>query len=239
MDIPNLTIEWHEEHWSKTRAFQRMLVDNQRVHQRFAAKAADVQVQGFKYPGILCAHIVVRIDTPDGEGPFALLCQRNLGGIRDRHYQGTWSCSIEEQVRPGEDIEQCVRRAVSEELLGAGFSESVNHHVVGFVLEDSILGSALLIVVDVPLFYGEIIERWQKVAPDKDEHRQVVGIPLQHDGLVACAKYKGLRNYGGLDEKVRKDCLVADRAIFDGTTHWNFHPTSLIRFASALWMESE
>lgn len=231
-DFPCMTIVWHPERWSTCRAFHDQLAGDGALWTRLAADAADIQSRGLRFPGLLCAHTIVRTAEPSGRSCI-LLCQRNPSGHEGVYHRGLWSCSIEEQVEPKETVGECVRRSISEELLGAEASAHIQPRILGLFLERSILNLTVLAVADVPLSYDEVVERWMTDPVDKDEHRQIIGLPLQRDVVVACGKCDGLA------QSVRHSCLVSDESTFENTTQWSFHPTSLLRLATALWLSEE
>ena len=234
-DFPCFTIEYHPEFWSIARAFQKLLEENQSdksMWSRLAKNAADTQISGIKYPGILCMHILVHTAPTETGERFVLLCQRNKRGPEGFFHEGKWSCSIEEQVNVGETIERCVQRGISEELLGPQASEHLEVKVVSAFLERVLLNLTLLAVVDIPMSYEDIVERWMRDAIDKNEHRQLVALPLREDLVVKCLKS------GQLDPSARGACLVSDKQTFRNTTKWDLHPTSPLRLATALWFKS-
>jgi len=199
---------------------------------RLAKNAADTQVNGIEYPSILCMHMLIRTaPTRTGER-FVMLCQRNERGPEGFFHEGKWSCSIEEQVTPGETIERCVQRGISEELLGSQASEHLEVKVVAAFLERVLLNLTLLTVVDIPMSYEDIVERWLRDAIDKDEHRQLVAFPLRKKLVVECLKS------GQLGPNVRNACVVSDKQTFSSTTKWDLHPTSPLRLATALWLKT-
>jgi len=249
-DMPLVTIEFVEEHWSIARTFQDVLAQDfavadpqtggrvvDSIWQSLARNAADVQVQGLGYPGILCMHILCRCRSGQNDANYLLLCQRNKGGRPDFFHPGLWSCSIEEQIKPSERIETCVRRGIAEELLGPLEAERLDVSVVGAFLERAFLNLTLLVVVDIPLSYDEIHALWVRGPVDKYEHMQIVALPLEADAITECIES------GELTSHAREACIVADETVFHqedfpgGKALWSLHPTSPLRMATALWLE--
>lgn len=234
-DFPCFTIEYHPEFWSIARAFHKLLGENQlgkSMWSRLAKNAADTQISGIRYPGILCMHILIHT-APNRNGErFVLMCQRNERGPKGFFHEGKWSCSIEEQVNPGETIEKCIQRGISEELLGPQASEHLEVKVVAAFIERALLNLTLLAVVDIPMSYEDIVERWMRDAIDKNEHRQLVALSLREDIIVKCLKS------GQLDSNAKNACLVSDKQTFNNTKKWELHPTSPLRLATALWLKN-
>lgn len=196
-DFPCLTIEWHPERWSIARAFQSVLEENQSDNSlwfKLAQYAADAQAKGMKYPGILCVHILIRTVSTGNDKKFVLLCQRNERGPEGFFHEGKWSCSMEEQVNPGEKIENCVLRGISEELLGPQTSAYFDVKTVAVFLERVLLNLTLLAVVDIPLSFEEVEERWRRDSIDKSEHRQLVALPLEKKYCFQMSQVKIFRS---------------------------------------------
>jgi hypothetical protein len=234
VDVPCMRIEWHPERWSKARAFHSALQQDKALRDRLKTTAADVQFRGLPFPGILCAHIVARIaPNPGGDTPLVLICQRNLRGPKDTYHEGKWSCSIEEQMHPGESIEQCIRRGVSEELLGPAAAAHVAIRVLAAFLEAPILNLSILASVDIPLTYAEVVNKWRHEANDRNEHRQISALPLRRDLVISLGKNQSL------SKDLHRYCMVFDRQIFSDTQEWRLHPTSPIRLAAALWERTQ
>lgn len=234
-DHPYMTIEWHVEYWSRSRAFQKMLEEDHSkdsMWSRLAKKAADTQVKGINYPSILCMHILIRPITTKKDEKIVLLCQRNQRGPKGFFHEGKWSCSIEEQINPGETIEMCVKRGISEEILGAQASKHLDVKIVAAFLERILLNLSLLAVVDIPITYEEIVEHWRREAIDKYEHRQLLALPLKEEFILDCIKSNEIT------KKSRNACHVIDNNVFQDTKKWDLHPTSSIRLATALWFEN-
>jgi hypothetical protein len=221
-DSPFVLIEWHRAPWGRTRAFHRLLEDDAALRARLSKGILAVQKGSLTHPGILCCHILVRLQGR------VLLCQRQVAGDGVGYHKGLWSLSFEEQMHPGESVEDCVRRGLAEEFLGGdGFVEPTIRVMAG-VIERDILNLALLVLVDIPQTPRHLFDRW-RLAADKDEHYQIAVADLQPADLEAMA-----RN-GCLPEAVRSKADPCDPEAFRATTEWALHPTSLARAAVALW----
>ncbi|MFC1678681.1 NUDIX domain-containing protein [Elusimicrobiota bacterium] len=230
-ELPLVTIKCHEESWSYLRALHLLLKENPRFRQDLKRIGTD-PFKPMKFPGLLVVHIIIRIIGPD-EGPCALLCQRTPRRPGTHYHNGKWSFSIEEQMNPGETVEQCVRRGLAEELLGATESEHINVSQVAIFYEEEILNLSLLAVVDVPLELKQIREYWNDYATDKAEHSLLVGFPLEEDLVLECARRENL------PEHVRDQLEICsdDRKNFNKNKKWKLHPTSAFRMATALWLQ--
>jgi hypothetical protein len=218
-EVPLVKVEYCVEKWSHIRAFHRLVEKYPSIRERFANTALDVQ-QGFSYPGIVCCHIVVR--TADAGTPRVLICQRQQRGHDSTYYPGNWSISIEEQLMPDESINTCVSRGISEELVGQTAAAGVTSRVLAAVLETSILNLAFLVLVDIPLTFDQIVQRWS-ISTDKDEHRQIAALDLDRNLLSELAVSNSFT------ENCRAKTHPADPESFRSNTIWSLHPTSLAR----------
>jgi hypothetical protein len=229
LDIPCLVVRWHEERWSRARAFHYLLHSSGEARSRYSRVAADVTSERPRWPAILGCHIVVTVRSRVDGTLYVVLSQRNPNGPPDAYYKGLWSASIEEQVKIGESPEQCIRRALGEELLGFEASHRVEGRPLGLFLETSLLNLCLLSLVSLPMGYEELALRWLRDAPDHDESRQLVALPLRRDIIAEVLAA------GALSAGPRAECLISDSATFDETSEWSLHPTSSLRLAAALW----
>jgi len=233
-DVPYLIIHWHPERWSVARSFHTLVDKRPDMYYRLAKSAADVQELGLPFPSILCMHVIVRIASDEGdERRYVLLCQRNVRGHEGHYHEGKWSCSIEENSKPNEEILTSIRRGVAEELLGENAYDYITAKPIATFLETPFLNLTVLATASVPLRFHEIVNRWKIEATDKDEHRQIIAFPLEWDAIVECGKC------GQLTPDVRELCLKSDEELFQNTTLWDFHPTALLRLAAAFWLESD
>ncbi len=231
-DVPYLIIDWHPEKWSLARSFHSLLEKRPELCQRLARTAADVQETGFRFPGILCMHTIIRIASDDSrDKPYILLCQRNIKGHEGHYYEGKWSCSMEENSKPGEEIVTSIKRGVAEELLGDNSYDYISAKPVAIFLENPYLNLTVLAVATVPLTFSEVVTKWKREAADKDEHRQLIALPLEWNAILHCIRT------GQLAQSVWEKCLKSDEEIFRNTTTWDLHPTSLLRLATAFWLE--
>ncbi|MGN6869276.1 MAG: hypothetical protein ACTHMY_12820 [Solirubrobacteraceae bacterium] len=228
LDLPCLVIQWHQEPWSHARAFHRLLDEDPGVRERLAPSAADLQRGVRRFPTILGSHVVATVRARSDER-YVLLSQRNPFGPPDAYYPGYWSASLEEQLHVGETSEECVRRALAEELLGTDASRKIDLRHLGVFLERATLNVCILSLASLPMPYEELVRRWIRDAADRDENRQVIALPMRHE-IVA-----ELVHAGELTRDLRDECLVADRELFEQTSFWRLHPTSALRLIAALW----
>jgi hypothetical protein len=228
-DIPLAKIEYCVESWSRARSFHRLLEMNPAVGARLAANVLDVQKDGLAHPGIACCHLIIR--TADAGMPHVLLCQRQTKGRDGAYHAGLWSISIEEQLQPSETIESCVLRGLSEELLGQQGTAGITSHVVGVVVEKSILNLSIIVLVDVPLTLTALKETW-RTAIDKDEHCQLATLALDNDVLKQLAHSKSLTS------EIRARMKPAYPEDFEKNDQWKLHPTALARAAMYAWAQA-
>lgn len=234
-----ITIKYYEDRWSNARAFHFLLKEDVHLHNAIAKNVLAVEKPGsLGFPGIVCCHIVVR--TADQGIPRVLLCQRQseTKGRPNHYHPGRWSLSVEEQVKPGESLYDCVKRGLKEELLGdmankLSRDDTVSFpdiRLVGAIIEKSILNVSLIVLVDLPIAGREIPQYWQ-LATDKHEHRQLASLALDTESL------KLLADSGTLDDRLRNSGLITPffRDVFDDNDVWDLHPTSLARAAMCVF----
>ena len=229
-DIPYARIEWRNETWSRSRGFHKLLEKTPDLWRRLASNAADIQENGLRFPGILCCHFILRTTTTPEDPPKILICQRQQKGAPHTYSEGSWSLSFEEQLIPGESVATCAKRGLAEELLGQEGYAEMPIHVLAAVLERNILNLALIVLVDVPLSFQDLIKHWM-TANDKDEHRQIALLEINREVL---------REIGRADDipiNVRGLIEPCDPVTFAATKNWTLHPTSLARASIALWVQ--
>lgn len=232
IDIPLVDMEYEIETWSRARSFHRLLEDNPSLLMRISPQALAILDDGSAVPGIACCHMVVQTaDQIDGVRTL-LAAQRQTKGVENIYSPGNWSISCEEQMRPGEDVEACARRGMAEELLGSHADVGLSFRVLGLILERKILNIAIIVLVDVPLTFDEIVNSW-KLSVDKDEHRQLAHFKPTSTMLSLLAGGAGV-----IPEAARVLLTPSHPATFEGTTDWLIHPTSLARLSFATWAQS-
>lgn len=229
-DVPLARIEYCVDGWIRARAFHLLLEANSSLRDRFAKEVLNAQESGFNYPNIACCHAIVR--TADAGTPQVLLCQRQRKGQNDAYFPGHWSISFEEQLRPHESVEACVRRGLAEELLGDQGVSGATIRIVGAIIEKGILNPAFIVLVDVPLTLLQIADSWRH-AVDKDEHRQLAAIALTTDGL------RRLAGSCSIDPQVSALIQPAAPEIYTSNDSWDLHPTAVARAAMYLWSHGE
>ena len=139
--------------------------------------------------------------------------------------------SFEEQIKPGETVNDCVLRGLREELGGSGANIGAPK-VLAIVMEKRFLNIVIMVLVDLPLTLSEVAAYW-KNAIDKDEHRQLATIALDRDLLCELA----LEN--AISCRLRGKMFPADQDGFKRTDCWDVHPTSAARAALALWVQEQ
>jgi hypothetical protein len=226
LDVPCLTLQWHPETWSTPRAFHQAVGTDSALWERAATQVSNSGSAELRFPGNLTVHVAITLTH--GDKPYVLLCQRSPIGPVHRYHLGLWSCSIEEQMEPGETVDEAMRRSVAEELLGPGSADVTDVSVLGAILERDNLNLGIVGLCRLPLQFDHIVERWRSEAPDRDEHAQIVAVPLDRALLSDLAS-------GHLYNAVRERGLIRDWTTFGQTNQWEPHPTSLIRAAAALW----
>jgi hypothetical protein len=229
-DIPLARVYYAVQSWNKARAFHMLLLQRRELFQRLAPQALDLLEEGTLIPGITCCHMIVRTaDSVTGK-PNILLCQRQRKGHDAAYNAGRWSLTCEEQMRAGEDVHSCVRRGLAEELLGSRGTVGLTIRTLGAVLERSILNLSIIVLVDVPMSFREIVDSWHS-AVDKDEHRQLAQLSI--DRTI----YAEMAATGEITPAMRSLLQPSHSAVLACTRDWALHPTALTRLAFALWAQ--
>ena len=229
-DIPLARVYYAVQSWNRARAFHMLLQQQNELFQRLAPHALDLLEEGTLIPGITCCHIIVRTAGSVAGRPSILWCQRQRKGHDGTYHAGRWSPTCEEQMRAGEDVHACVRRGLEEELLGSRGTVGLTVRTLGAVLERSILNLSIIVLVDVPMSFEEVVVSW-RVAVDKDEHRQLAQLPIDHTIYAAMAAA------GEITPDVRPLLQPSHPDVFASTSDWALHPTALVRLAFALWAQ--
>jgi hypothetical protein len=229
-DIPLADIFYKVETWSRSRSFHQLLEKHQGTLQRLAPQAFEILEEGSGILGIACCHMIVRtVDAVDGV-PTVLFCQRQLSGPPDMYLMGRWSLSCEEQMRPSEGVMACVKRGLAEELLGELGATGLTARVLGVVLERSILNLGIIVLVDVPMTFREIVDSWQH-SVDKDEHCQLTHFEADRQ------TYAQLADSDQVPPALRVRLQPSHPDALAATKHWATHPTTLVRLAFCLWAQ--
>jgi hypothetical protein len=114
---------------------------------------------------------------------------------------------------------------------------------MGAILERHILNFAMLVLVDIPLEFTDIVKLW-KSAPDVDEHVQIAALDLDEAALHSLARTgkwceeEGRRPeyVNEIPEDLREKIVPCDAETFRANDKWGLHPTSLARATVALWV---
>ncbi len=234
LDFPLARIEWFPVKFSRARSFMQVLVPNQNneLWERYAKAVADYEpgTNTPNRPGILATHIVLVSDPGNGH-PFVVLCQRSRK--QQEHvglHLGQWSASIEEQVVPSDDyVDVAAKRGLVEELL-INYPGSFSTTVSAVFLERGILNLTAGVVCRTTLTFEQIHESWQE-SLDRDEHSQVVALPLERDLIRGCIEAESLT------EEAQERCVKSPDFLnfWQNCGEWRLHPTSAFRLALALW----
>jgi hypothetical protein len=228
-DFPLAKIRYSEIKYSNARSFLTLVKEPSDLWKKLAAAPVDYPLNAPVRPGILVVHIVILV-RDDKLGHCVLLGQR-AHRVADRigFQQGDWSASIEEQFR-SEDVrvQQTVLRGLQEELL-ADQADSASSSTVALFLERRILNLAVAAICRTNLNFETIMERLWPNCVDHTEHSQFVALPIRKDVLVDCMSKQQFT------QQARDSCKVHDKAVWEATTQWNFHPSTPFRLALALW----
>lgn len=228
-DFPIARITYCSVRYSKTRSFLQYITQNPGIWHRLAKQGVDYTPDAPRRPGILAAHMTVITNEGD-KGPHVILSQRSKRQKAEvGFHQGLWSSSLEEQCERHETtIRATVVRGLKEELLGAQ-AERTLINVAALFLERPILNLTAGVVCRINQSFNEVHDLWQG-CDDRDEHTQIIALPLKMD-LV-----KGCIDAGELTEQGRAQCLVREgyQDVWGNTGAWALHPTSAFRLALAL-----
>ncbi len=234
-DFPLTRIQYTKLRYSKVRSFHSLLNKNAELWANLA-KNADYAPDAPPRPGILVVHLFL-ICEENGQ-PYLILAQRtNRQSSAVGYHGGNWSASIEEQLQFGADeqlldlkFEDAARRALQEELLGSQASEA-SLLVCALLLERKILNLAAAVGCRTKISFAEIHQAWQQ-SEDRDEHTQLIAMPLTLGNVQACVQSNAISN------EVRQQCLVHPdyQMIFEQNQVWQLHPTSALRMVLAYAM---
>lgn len=230
-DVPASQILYKEISWRDSRSFHALLDSYDYTYRKLAPTALNIMADGTNLPGIACCHMIVRTaDDFDGTKGI-LLCQRQKQGAAPNLYaQGRWSLSCEEQMRPGESVMTCVQRGLTEELLGSEEKVGSTIRILGAILEPRILNFCIVVLVDIPMKFREVVNSWQN-SVDKDEHR-LISLINGDQGM-----YEILAKYEELTPEVQESIHPSHKELFEQTKDWKLHNTTLVRFAFTLWAQ--
>jgi hypothetical protein len=236
-DFPVMEIEYYPERYSFVNGFHVLLRENPAIWNRIAPFVADFA--NCRIPGILVTHIAVI--TASEYNPnlmrkcrHLIACQRQNKVVSTGAYSpGNWGTSIGEQVSlSDESVEDCVRRGIREELLGATASNDIMEiFPIATLIEHPVLNLGLLYIVEVSNTYLEVVRKWQTEAIDKNENMQIIALPIDDNILLPCIREEKLTDYA------RKNSLVIDQDTFRLTDRWDIHPSTPLRMAATLWFE--
>lgn len=164
-------------------------------------------------------------------GPCVVLAQRSKRQDETiTFHRGNWSASVEEQVvKTDGSLNGTVRRGLREELLGK-HAENATINTAAIFVERPILNLTVGVICRTTLSFEEIHSCWVD-CEDRDEHSQIVALPLKRDLVHGCIRG------GELSESARQECLTnpSFERIWNTTDGWKLHPTSALRLALALW----
>lgn len=222
-------IQWERQQWSTVRAFHYELARDRSLWEAYAPTAAAF-TNKIHRPGILAVHTVVLVrEPPPGQGQQILLCRKSLDGPPDSYFKGQWSASIEEVVSIDETVQQAVRRAIGQELMGTGIADLLEVRTMALFLETEILNLCVLNCVNLPLTFEELVDRWMWDAPDRAEHDMLIALPLDRNVLDPVI------NAGVLEEAAIQASTTHSGEMLDPAQRHKLHPTAGLRLAVALW----
>lgn len=229
-EAPAVEAKYELIRWRRIRAFHMFLSGREETSKRISEVGLSLLDRGL-LPTNACCHIVVRLWPASVSDPTILIGQRS-NAQKATYHSRCWSVSIEEQMRPNEDIETCVRRGVSEELLGSTTSSAIDVTVVGCILEPKTANIAFVAIADVPMHFKDLVDRWPS-AIDHAEHFQ-----LAHINLNAFV-YNEIRSKGSMEPAKQAIAGVSSEQRFRENDEWELHPTSAVRLLFALWMQQK
>lgn len=228
-DFPIAKITYCPTRYSRARSFLQYLAEDHDLWEWYANQGVDYAPDAPRRPGILCAHLI--LITNEGEqGPYVVLAQRSKRQKEEvGFHRGRWSVTLEEQVERNDGtIRATVTRGLKEELLG-GEVEKTSINVAALFLERSYLNLSAGVVCRTSLSFEEIHSFW-RTCVDRDEHSQIVALPLKERLIRECI------GAGELTSVARDECQVQDnfRNVWENTRGWALHPTSAFRLALSL-----
>jgi len=237
---PSLRINYVAVPGRWARDFGQSFCNQSRQRLEFADNALRLDRINNLIPGIICLHVLVFLRDLNTGHRYMLLAQRRSRNID--YYSSAWSCSIEEQYRPtdgmvgnrieprDETIQGCAMRGVYEELWDdSSLIPNIETHA--YFLEADLLSPAFLALAEWEIPSLEMFKNGlDENIHSGHEHQSIVVIPCKRESveiLLGCERLSK-EVFDKLDGRWLRNSP-------DNVDKWEWHPSSKLRLALALW----
>lgn len=237
---PSLRLQYVAVPGKWARDFGQSFRNHSRQRSDFAKDALRLDRINNLIPGIICLHVLVLLRDLNTGDRYMLLAQRRSRNIG--YYSSAWCCSIEEQYRPrdgmvdnrieprDETIHGCAMRGVYEELWDdPSLIPNIETHA--YFLEADLLSPAFLALAEWEIPSLEMFKNGlDENIHSGHEHQSIVAIPCKRESveiLLGCERLSK-EVFDKLDGRWLRNSP-------DNVDKWEWHPSSKLRLALALW----